>query len=245
MSDNIDWKKEFNGVYNYGWSCHYGLSHALELPEYKVRTYFAKSNAYVKSRYLVNCYVGKTDVMQEILYKTPHSNLPNDYVPISPIAFLNLFPDLKKLETPGYWYSKTDWWKYIELVEMEGRLLFKFKVEDWRKFTWGVNLNTIDHTFAGFMLRKFGPILGIASKYSDTIKSIEDAAIVWNKIRSLAATKFKRSGYYRDEISELRRKMDEQMRQIEQYDNQFDVVCNGAAEALDKLEKKFGLSVAV
>jgi hypothetical protein len=95
------------------------------------------------------------------------------------------------------------------------------------------------------MLRKFGPVLGIASKYSNTIKSIEDAAIVWNKIRSLSTTKFRRDNYYQDEISKLRMKMDEQMRQIEQYDNQFDVVCNGAAEALDKLEKKFGLSVAV
>ena len=148
-------KYEIYGI-GFDWGCHYGPSHALYIPNYRVKSYFAKGSAYVRSRFLVNVYIGKEYIMQEILFNQPKTS--EQYVPLSPTMFHNLFGSKEFFKFRDYWTEKNDWGSIVDFEEIEDRILFKFKVSDWKKKVWGVNLNVIAHTFAGGLLRKFGPI---------------------------------------------------------------------------------------
>ena len=237
---------QFDRRYSVAWSRYYRSSCALELPGYNVRTYYGSNNTYVKSRYLINAYVGKHDIMQEILYKTPNSKHQDDFIPISPVAFRNLLPGLKMFQLNEPWSCvSSDWWQYMEIVEMEGRILFKFNIVDWRRFVWGVTLDTIDRTFAGLLIGKFCPILSVASKYESTIKDIEGAAEVLDAIKGLALTKLKRNGYFETEISSLRSNIEDLTKRMEGYDQQLEETCNASASALNTLDEKFGIVVSI
>ena len=238
------WVEVFKSMRNYSWHCNRWKSYALELPGYRLQSYFAWCNAYITSRYLVNVYVGKNDIMQEVLYKKSKGQ---DYIPISPKAFHNLFPNLQFLEVKEAWGHGNEWWKYLEVVEFEqgNRILFKFKMDDWRKMAWGVNLDNIAYTFAGMMIRKFGHALAIACLYPDTIKNLDDAANVMDVIHSLSMLSYRRNGYYEKEIESFRNKLKEESKKIGDYNAQFDLTCNGAADAMNILSEKFGIVVNV
>jgi len=243
--DKRPWREVFACTYTYSWTVNYGKSNALDLCGYRVRSYLAKSDAYVRTRYVINCYVGKNDIMQEILFK--NSKKSDDFAPISPDVFHKLFSKVDYLDFKDRWGYNYEWWnpKHVEFVELENRILFKFKKEDWRKFVWGVNLDIIDSTLAGQILRKFGFALTFACRYPSTIKNLDDAGHAWDVISNLSTLSYKRNGYYEREIDELRMMMKEKLKQIEDYNAQFDQTCNGAADALNALSEKFGIVVNV
>jgi hypothetical protein len=161
----------------------------------------------------VNVYVGKNDIIQEVLYKKFKEQ---DYIPILPKVFHNLFPNLQFLEVKEAWGHGNEWWKYLEVVEFGqgNRILFKFKRNDWRKMAWGVNRDNIAYTFAGMMIRKFGSALAIACLYPNTIKNLDDAANVMDVIHSLSMLSYKRNGYYEKEIEGFRDKLKEESKKI-------------------------------
>ena len=235
-------KYEIYGI-GFDWGCHYGPSHALYIPNYRVKSYFAKGSAYVRSRFLVNVYIGKEYIMQEILFNQPKTS--EQYVPLSPTMFHNLFGSKQLFKFRDYWTEKNDWGSIVDFEEIEDRILFKFKVSDWKKKVWGVNLNVIAHTFAGGLLRKFGPVMIYACIYPDTIKTWNDANTLWRSIQGLANSNWKRDGHYEEEVEGLRGKMASQMKEIEHYNQQLESVCNGAAEALNTLSEKFGIVVTL
>ena len=238
------WVEVFKSMRNYRWHCNRWKSYALELPGYRLQSYCARCDAYITSRYLVNVYVGKNDVMQEVLYK---KSKDQDYVPISPKAFHNLFPNLQFLGVKEAWGHGNEWWKYLEIVEFEqgNRILFKFKRNDWRKMAWGVNLDNIAYTFAGEMIRKFGPALAIACLYPNTIKNLDDAATVIDAIHGLSSINYKRHGYYENEIAKHRSNLKQKSEKIESFNAQLENTCNGAADAMNTLSEKFGIVVNV
>ena len=166
-------KFEIYGI-GFDWGCHYGPSHALYIPNYRVKSYFAKGSAYVRSRFLVNVYIGKEYIMQEILFNQPKTS--EQYVPLSPTMFHNLFGSKELFKFRDYWTEKNDWGSIVDFEEIEDRILFKFKVSDWKKKVWGVNLNVIAHTFAGGLLRKFGPVPIMADEGADYTLEYDELA---------------------------------------------------------------------
>jgi hypothetical protein len=232
-------------IYGIGfrWGCHYGNSHALNIPGYRVKTYFATGNAYVRSRFLVNVYIGKEWIMQEILFSQPKET--EHYVPISPTVFHSLFTSKELFKFRDYWTEKNDWGSIVEFEEIEGRILFKFKVSNWKKKVWGINLDVIDHTFAGGLLRKFGPVMIYACIYPDTIKTLDDAASLWSAIRGISNINWKRNGHYEEEVERLRGEMTYHLNEIDGYGQQLESVCNKSAEALNTLADKYGIVVTL
>jgi hypothetical protein len=93
------------------------------------------------------------------------------------------------------------------------------------------------------MIRKFGPALAIACLYPNTIKNLDDAANVMDVIHSLSLLSYKRNGYYEREIEGFRCKIKEESKKIGEYNAQFDLTCNGAADAMNTLSEKFGIVV--
>ena len=233
---------EIYGV-GYDWGCHYGCNHALNIPGFRVKSYFAKGNAYVKSRFIVNVYIGKEWIMQEILFNQPRKS--EHYVPFSPVAFHNLFKSKSFFKFRDYWTEKNDWGSIVEFEEIEGRILFKFKVSDWKKKVWGVNLDVIAHSFAGGLLRKFGPVLIYACTNPDTVKTLDDADELWRAIQGLSNGNWKRNGYYDVEANKYRNKMADAKREIERGNEHLENTCNGAAEALNTLADKYGIVVTL
>lgn len=233
---------EIYGI-GYDWGCHYGCNHALDMPGFRVKSYYARGNAYVKSSFIVNVYIGKEWIMQEILFNQPKE--AEHYVPFSPVAFHNLFPSKSLFKFRDYWTEKNDWGSIVEFEEVEGRILFKFKVSDWKKKVWGVNLDIISHSFAGGLLRKFGPVLIYACTHPDTVKTLKDADTLWRAIQGLSNANWKRDGHYDDEIERHRSKMATAAREIENYNEAREKICNGAADALDTLADKYGIVVTL
>ena len=239
------WRAVFKGWgWNYRWYCNHGNSNALDIPGYRVQSYFAKHDKYVHSCYLVNVYVGKEHIMQEILYRKSNNG---DYVPISPKAFHNLFPKISFLEIKDTYGFGNIWWKYLEIVEVgEGnRILFKFKKKDWREIVWGVNLDGIVNTFAGLLIGVFGPAIALSCRYPDAIRDLDDSATVVDALRSLSGRSPMRNGYYESQIESLRRRIKENTKRVEEYNAQFDGICNSSAVALYALSEKFGIVVNV
>lgn len=218
------------------WLVNHDTNHALTIPGHWVKSYIAKGSIYVHSGFMVNVYIGKESVMQEILYHRPKTLV--DYAPISPSVFHTLFPNKDRM-------CGEDWDKFVEFVEMDGRLLFKFKRSDWNKHTWGVNLDNIEDTFAGQILWKLGPTLTYANLHPETIKTLKDCARLWNAIRAISNMNWKRDGFYDNEIQTIRNKMAEQAKEIAKADERFDNTCNGAADAMDTLSEKFGITVTL
>ena len=193
----------------------------------------------------MNVYVGKTDLMQEILYKPSQID---GFTPLPPNVFHNLFPDIAFLGSNyDYEYKTgwTDWAKVVKFVEMDGRLLFKFSIKDWKKFIWGVNLNTLPFSLVGLLLRRFGGALTFACRYPNTIKNLDDAATVFDAINALARFKYRRDDYYEKEIARYRSKLKQMSDEIAKSNAQLENTCNGAADALNTLCEKFGLVVNV
>ena len=240
-----NWQEIFNDTRNYDWYCNHGNTHALDILGYRVKSYLVESDAYIHTRYLVNVYIGKTDIMQEILYKS--SRKDDDFAPFPPNVFHNLFPDINFafLGDNEYWKLGTDWTKFVEFVEMDDRFLFKFSLQDWRRFIWGVNLNNISYSFVGLLLRRFGGALTFACRYPNTIKELDDVAAVWLAVKDLARLEYKRNGYFEDAIERYRLLMADKMLAIEEYQSNLDAICDGAANAMNTLESQYGLKIMV
>ena len=239
------WSDVFKGWgWNYRWYCNHGNSYALNLPGYRVQSYFAEYGELVRSRYLVNVYVGKEHIMQEILYRASNSG---DYAPISPKAFHNLFPKISFLEIKDTYGFGNVWWKYLEIVEVDegNRILFKFKKKDWQELVWGVNLDEIYTTFVGLLLSRFGPAIALSCRYPNTIRDLDDSATVVYAIYSLSKINYKRNGYYENQIEDLRGRIKEKTKSIEEFNAQFDKICHSSADALNMLFEKFGIVVNV
>lgn len=238
------WTETFRYSRDYIWHVNRGNTYALEIPEHRVQSYFATSRSYVLTEYLLNVYVGKTDVMQEILFNKSNTNA--DFAPILPKVFHKLFPDMQIFDSPDFWGHAGKWWSdCIEYVEMDGRILLRFDLKDWRRFVVGVNLKSIDHTFAALLLRRFGPAISFACRYPDKINDLNDAARVVDAIKELSMLNYKRHGHYESEIERIRLKLKQTAREIEESNIQFDKTCNAAAEALNVLSDKFGIVVNV
>ena len=236
------WEDVFENKWAYGWYCNKDANHALEIPGYKVRSYLARSNAYIRTRFIVNVYVGKQYIMQEVVYR-PVTKGSLDFLPFPSRAYRNLFPDMKK-NMMG-WSISPDWIPLMEIEEISGRIMFKFKTSDWNRLIGGVNLNNISETPWGLLIEKFGFVLPFAGMYPDTIKTLDDAAEVWSAVNGLARFNYKRDGYFEEEIARYRSLMAEKMQAIEKYQSNLDGVCDGAANAMNVLESQYGLKITV
>lgn len=228
---------------SYGWLVNYGPNHALAIPGYRVKSYLTNGSAYVHSGFMVNVYISKESVMQEILYYKPKTI--SEYAPISPSVFHSLLPNKDDMYSSDYWGRSYKWGKFVEFVEMDGRILFKFKRSDWNKYAWGVNLHVIEYTFASQILHKLGPTLVYANLHPETIKTLDDCIRLWRVIREISDVNWKRDGYYDNEIQIIRNKMAEQAKEISKADERLDNTCNGAADAMNTLSEKFGISVTL
>ena len=236
------WEDVFGSKWKYGWHCNRDASHALEIPGHKVRSYLARSNAYIKTRFIVNVYVGKQYIMQELVYR-PVTKGSLDFLPFPPRAYRNLFSDMKK-NMMG-WRFSPNWIPLMEIEEISGRIMFKVKTSNWNRLICGVNLHNISETPWGLLIEKFGFALPFAGMYSDTIKTLDDAAEVWSAVNDLARLNYKRNGYFEEEIARHRSLMADKMKAIEGYQSNLDGVCDGAANAMDVLESQYGLKVMV
>lgn len=256
VNGNLKWQDVFDSDWSHGWSVNDTFdSNAVDLPNYRLRSYLAHSGAYVDSYYLVNVYVGKDDIMQEILYKLPGKKDPFEFAPMPPKVFHNLFPskdfvckDFVCMEDV-FWYKRImnsyDWRQMLEVVEVDGHVLFKFKKQDWIDNLRGVRLDTIEYSLAGLMIRMFGPALGFACQHPDTIKSLDDAAEVIVSVKDLAMHNHRREGYYEGEISRLRSCMQDTMDEIAKCNQQYDSICDASANAMNDLETNFGIKINV
>lgn len=236
-----NWQEIFDYAMHYGWYCNHGTTHALEIPGYRVQSYLAKIDAYVKTRFIVNVYIGKQYIMQEVMYK-PITKGSIDFLPFPPKVYHNLFFNMKNMVD---WSYPLDWKPLMEIEEISGRIMLKFKISDWRRLVWGVNLSTISKTPWGLLIETFGTALPFSCMYPDTIKTLDDAAEVWSTVTSLARLNHKRNGYFEDEIARYRSWMTDKMRAIEEYQSNLNAVCDGAANAMDVLESQYGIKIIV
>lgn len=252
VNGSVKWQDVFNFEWSHGWSVNDGFdSNAIDAPNYRLRSYIAHSGAYVDSYYLVNVYVGKDDIMQEILYKLPGKKDPFEFAPMPPKVFHNLFPSMDFINMKDVFWQRRhtmesyNWCQVLELVETNGHVLFKFKKQDWLYNLYGVRLHTIEYSLAGLMIRMFGPALGLACQYPDTIKSLDDAAKVIVSVKDLAMHNHRRHGYYEGEIARLRSCMQDTMDELAKYNQGYDSICDVAANAMNELEANFGIKVKV
>lgn len=244
-----DWKASFNGEYGYRWTRVDGKCPVLDLPNHKVRTYRAAGDCYIKSRFMVNVYIGTDDVLQEIMFLRPKT--ANDWVPVSPVAFRNIFSDAEtyNFDKDHWCWFNPKWHDFVEFVEREGHILFKFTRKDWARLLgcWcgGVNLHNIGESFAGLLIRRFGPyVLTYPSLHPDTLKTMDDCADFKTAAQGISALDWKRrNNYFENEIQRSRNKMADAQKLIEQHTESYDKVCSEAAEAMNELSEKYGLNV--
>ena len=206
LNGNLKWQDVFSFDWSYRWSVNYILySNGVDIPNYRLKSYIAHCSEYVNSEYLVNIYIGKDDIMQEILYKLPGKKGSVEFAPMPSKVFHNLFQ------------SK-------ELVELDGHVLFKFKKKDWISNLRGVRLDTIEYSLVGLMIKTLGPALGFACQHPDTIKSLDDASAIIVSVKELAMRKPQRNGYYEREIADLRSCMQNTMNDIVKYNQRYDSI---------------------
>ena len=252
LNGNLKWQDVFSFNWSYRWSVNHTFnSNVVDIPNYRLKSYIVHCSEYVNSEYLVNIYIGKDDIMQEILYKLPGKKGSVGFAPMPPKVFHNLFQskELVCIEDT-FWniriMKQHNWWyRTLEVVELDGHVLFKFKKKDWISNLRGVRLDTIEYSLVGLMIKTLGPALGFACQHPDTIKSLDDASAIIVSVKDLAMHKPQRDGYYEREIAELRSCMQNTMNDIVKYNQRYDSICADAANAMNDLETNFGIKVNV
>ena len=251
LSGNLKWQDVFSFNWSYRWSVNHTFnSNVVDVPNYRLKSYIAHCSEYVNSYYIVNIYIGKDDIMQEILYKLPGKKEPFEFAPMSPKVFHNLFQSKELVcEENTFWnigiMKPHNWYRMLEVVELDGHVLFKFKKLDWLNHLRGVRLDTIEFSLVGLMIKRLGPALGFACQHPDTIKSLDDAATIIVSVKDLAMYNRQRDGYYESEIAGLRSCMQNTMNDIMQYNQRYDSICGAAADSMNDLETNFGINITV
>lgn len=251
LDGNLKWQEVFSFNWPYRWSVNYIFdSNAIDIPNYRLKSYFAYCGIYVNSYYLVNIYIGKDDIMQEILYKLPGKKEQVEFAPMPPKVFHNLFPSKDFIYLGDVFWNRSittsyNWFQMLEVVELDGHVLFKFKKQDWLSNLRGVRLDTIEYSLVGLMIKTLGPALCLTCQHPDTIKSLDDAAEVIVSLKDLAMYNHRRDGYYEREIAGLRSCMQNTMNDIMKYSQRYDSICVSAANAMNDLETNFGIKITV
>lgn len=251
LTGNLKWQDVFSFNWPYRWSVNHTFnSNVVDVPNHRLRSYIAHCSEYVNSYYIVNIYIGKNDIMQEILYKLPGKKGSVGFAPIPPKVFHNLFQSKELVCAENtFWNTRImkphNWYRMLEVVELDGHVLFKFKKQDWLSNLRGVKLDTIEYSLVGLMIKTLGPALGFACQHPDTIKSLDDVAAIIVSVKDLAMYNSQRDGYYESEIAGLRSCMQSMMNEIVKYNQRYDSICVAAANAMNDLETNFGIKVNV
>ena len=251
LNGNLKWQDVFSFDWSYRWSVNYILySNGVDIPNYRLKSYIVHCSEYVNSEYLVNIYIGKDDIMQEILYKLPGKKGSVGFAPMPPKVFHNLFQSKELVCLEDVFWNRSsitshNWYRMLEVVELDGHVLFKFKKKDWISNLRGVRLDTIEYSLVGLMIKTLGPALGFACQHPDTIKSLDDASAIIVSVKELAMRKPPRNGYYEREIADLRSCMQNTMNDIVKYNQRYDSICADAANAMNDLETNFGIKITV
>ena len=251
--------------YSHRPSTHWVIQHwassdnAYKLNGCRLKTYLYHSNTFVKTgpTYKVNYRLvmnySKAVTTFELFYQMSSNHLcVKNWSPVPVEIMERMF----KKEDGGWdfctLYNSDEKWKENTKVEVvDGHFLFKYDTE-WLRYKMGaISQDTLTYSVPGKLIYELDTNLGIALAYPENKYTLADTVTIDDALRRIRSVEWAIPDEVEENrndpprIARLRERLAKAKADLEQYEQGYQRILEGAAEAMNLLSSKYHVDIEV